>query len=129
MKYCTNCGNELSEEAVICPKCGCAVASHPLNQNTSTQQNGSLSPLSIVGFVLSFVASVAGLICSIIAFNNAKNSGDTRSKGFAKAGIIISACSIGISFITGIITGIFLAIYGVQFDRYYDIFYSIASIL
>ena len=26
MKYCTHCGNELLDDAVICPKCGCAVA-------------------------------------------------------------------------------------------------------
>lgn len=25
MKYCKQCGAELAEEAVICPKCGCAV--------------------------------------------------------------------------------------------------------
>ena len=25
MKYCTKCGNELFDEAVICPKCGCPV--------------------------------------------------------------------------------------------------------
>ncbi len=23
MKYCQNCGNELLNEAVVCPKCGC----------------------------------------------------------------------------------------------------------
>ena len=25
MRFCTKCGNELMDEAVICPKCGCAV--------------------------------------------------------------------------------------------------------
>ncbi|WP_368248904.1 zinc-ribbon domain-containing protein, partial [Intestinimonas butyriciproducens] len=25
MKYCSKCGNELLDEAVICPKCGCPV--------------------------------------------------------------------------------------------------------
>ncbi|MBQ9079602.1 MAG: NINE protein [Clostridia bacterium] len=25
MKYCSHCGSELLDEAVICPKCGCAV--------------------------------------------------------------------------------------------------------
>lgn len=25
MKYCSKCGNELLDDAVICPKCGCAV--------------------------------------------------------------------------------------------------------
>lgn len=27
MKYCSKCGNELMDEAVICPKCGCATES------------------------------------------------------------------------------------------------------
>ena len=27
MKYCSHCGNELLDEAVICPSCGCKVAS------------------------------------------------------------------------------------------------------
>ncbi|MBR4172999.1 MAG: zinc ribbon domain-containing protein [Clostridia bacterium] len=27
MKDCSKCGNEINDEAVICPKCGCAVAS------------------------------------------------------------------------------------------------------
>ncbi len=28
MKYCTKCGRELLDEAVICPGCGCAVESN-----------------------------------------------------------------------------------------------------
>ena len=31
MKYCTKCGNELMDEAVICPKCGCMVEGANLN--------------------------------------------------------------------------------------------------
>jgi len=26
MKYCAHCGAQLVDEAVVCPKCGCAVA-------------------------------------------------------------------------------------------------------
>ena len=26
MKFCTKCGKEIMDEAVICPNCGCAVA-------------------------------------------------------------------------------------------------------
>lgn len=29
MKYCTKCGKELFDDAVVCVGCGCAVASHP----------------------------------------------------------------------------------------------------
>lgn len=25
MKYCSQCGKELADEAVMCPNCGCAV--------------------------------------------------------------------------------------------------------
>lgn len=28
MKYCSKCGREIMDEAVICPNCGCAVASN-----------------------------------------------------------------------------------------------------
>ena len=29
MKYCSKCGAEIHDEAVICPKCGCKIASGP----------------------------------------------------------------------------------------------------
>lgn len=29
MKYCSNCGNEVHEQAVICVKCGCSIAPFP----------------------------------------------------------------------------------------------------
>lgn len=35
MKYCTKCGNELYDEAVICPKCGCAVEGTNLYRSQS----------------------------------------------------------------------------------------------
>lgn len=38
MKYCTHCGKELLDEAVICVGCGCAVS----GQNTQTVNNVSV---------------------------------------------------------------------------------------
>ena len=29
MKYCSHCGKEIMDEAVMCPHCGCAVESNP----------------------------------------------------------------------------------------------------
>ena len=26
IKYCTHCGNEINENAVVCAKCGCAIS-------------------------------------------------------------------------------------------------------
>ena len=47
MKYCTKCGNELVDEAVICPKCGCAVeqidpSANNMNETVILETKGSL---------------------------------------------------------------------------------------
>lgn len=97
MKYCSNCGKEVDDNAYVCPNCGCKI--------DGQKSGGSLSTLSIVGFIFAFVFPVVGLILSIIAHNNAKRDGDEKSRGFSKAGIIISACLI--AFIVIIYIGVF----------------------
>jgi len=87
MKYCTYCGNEIAEDAVVCLKCGCAASA--VQTGSSKAKRDSLSTLSLVGFVFSFLFPLVGMICSVIAYKNAQNEGDERSLGFAKAGIII----------------------------------------
>lgn len=56
--------------------------------------------IAIVGFVLSFFVAIAGLICSIIGYKNAKNIYGGANQGLALAGIIISAISMGIVLLT-----------------------------
>ena len=87
--FCSNCGKEVSENAVVCPNCGVQLA--PFN-NLPVNPT---CPLAIVGFVLAFVFPIAGLICSIIA---RKKCFEERLEGgvFALAGIIISAVEIAI---------------------------------
>lgn len=53
--------------------------------------------LAIVGFVLSFFISLAGLIVSAIALKKYNETGYTDGKGFATAGLIISIISMVIS--------------------------------
>lgn len=60
MKYCTKCGNELYDEAVLCPKCGCPV------QNTSIstdKPSGGLKTAAKVFMILTCAfAGLAGII-------------------------------------------------------------------
>ena len=68
LKYCSKCGNELLDEAVICPKCGCAVEAVPsmtssANQLLKVSKQGKITTamiLIIIAFVLSLVSC---LIC------------------------------------------------------------------
>ena len=92
MKYCTHCGEQLLDEAVVCPKCGCA-ADGSFDRHTHKK---SWNTLSIIGFIISFFETIPGLVLSIIAYKQIQKSGE-QGLGLAKAGIIISSVSLGIS--------------------------------
>ena len=103
--FCKNCGKEVSDNAVICPNCGVATDNYMKTNAQPAQKN----TMAIVGFILSFFVTIAGLIISIIAYKNAKKpeyNGDGKS--FALAGIIISAVSMGLSLVIGIIYSVIL---------------------
>ena len=48
--YCSKCGKEIMDEAVICPGCGCAVQGKQIPQNTNVDEtiSGGLVLLSIL---------------------------------------------------------------------------------
>ena len=53
MKYCSQCGKELVDEAVVCPNCGCAVQA-PVSQQED-------KPSTVLN-ILAFLFPVIGLI-------------------------------------------------------------------
>ncbi|RKW70693.1 DUF4190 domain-containing protein [Galactobacter caseinivorans] len=69
-------------------------------QQTQQSNMAPMAPktntMAIVGFVLAFVVNIAGLIVSIIARKQIKQSGEGGA-GLALAGIIISSISIVLS--------------------------------
>ncbi len=99
--FCKFCGQEIADNAIICVHCGrptdqyaTANKSEQKTQPVANKQN----TIAIVGFVLSFIVALAGLICSIIGYKKAKNEG-LDNGSLALAGIIISAVSMGLSLI------------------------------
>lgn len=105
--FCKHCGNQVRDEARFCPNCGASTVgqqqpAQPQPQYQYQQQNQAPAtktenPIAIVGFILSFIIPLAGLICSIVGHNNAKKG--APNGGLAIAGIIISAVSMAIYFI------------------------------
>lgn len=80
MKYCTKCGNELYDEAVICPKCGCVVDQQkysdvnnnaPIpnntNNNNTNNQNSGLSKATLLGKVAFAFMIIGTVVASILA--------------------------------------------------------------
>lgn len=93
MKYCTHCGGELLDEAVMCPKCGCAVG-RSVNA-AEVRHSDSRNVLCIIGFALSFFSSIVGLILSIIGRKQVTQSGE-KGKDLATAGIVISSVRLAL---------------------------------
>ena len=85
MKYCVKCGNELHDEAVICPKCGCAVEdifygamkkqkkapyyAENNNKLIGEENNYNSNALSILNFIFSItlITSILCIALSIIS--------------------------------------------------------------
>ncbi len=51
MKYCTKCGNELVDEAVVCPKCGCAAETKAIKKD----EPSTLSTIAKIFMIISCV--------------------------------------------------------------------------
>lgn len=88
MKYCEHCGNQLVDEAVVCPKCGCAVGgknSVAVEGNTGSALKTVAKVFMILGTVFrSFFYLIPLAWClpmTIIYFGKIKR-GESVSTGF-----------------------------------------------
>ena len=62
--FCQICGNEINEQAIICPKCGCTVASNPKKSKNTTHSKVTTYSKSDV---LNYVTLI--LICLTLIFS------------------------------------------------------------
>ena len=88
MKYCSNCGAEIHENAVVCVKCGCAVA-----PKVSYEHDIPSTGLNI----LSFFFPLIGLILYLVF----KNDTPIKAKALGKCALI------------GFIIGLCLEVFGI----------------
>lgn len=68
----------------------------PYNGYPPQQPQGQLNAFTVLAFIMSIMFPFIGLILCIAAHSNAKSAGDFTNARFAKAGIIISSCIIGL---------------------------------
>ncbi len=60
MKYCSHCGNQLLDEAVMCPKCGNMVSQNQTAPSKKT--NGKQQALA----ALSIILGIAVIVITIV---------------------------------------------------------------
>lgn len=111
MKFCTKCGKEIMDDAVICVNCGCAV-DKTLNPNSESQSPKKVSVsliLGIVGIVFAWLIAIVGHITSIVGiiFGIKEYKSTSKMSGLVLS-IIGEVCSIFSSIIGAVVaTSIF----------------------
>ena len=98
MKFCSKCGKEIMEEAVICPGCGCAVESEK-KQVTVPKKAKTARLMGVLSILLLAPLGIAAIVLA----NQSKNeTGGVMCKA-AKSGMIcgiIGLCWWGFSLLT-----------------------------
>lgn len=92
-KFCTNCGNELDDNADVCVKCGAFVNKNNNNNNASVSadKNANIGLGFGLGSILAWLLPLVGYpvtICGIVY--SSKGLKSVSSKGKAIAGLILS---------------------------------------
>ena len=107
MKYCTKCGKELVDEAIVCVGCGCAVEPVevvPVEQPAPAKQQNVLVTVAKVFMVIGTVANAfyAFLIpliwclpMTVVYFNKTKNN-QPIGLGFKICCLISSTFSLSV---------------------------------
>ena len=106
MKYCSECGAQLLDEAVFCVKCGCATKNargfvHQMQGAQSSGTETAVMVLMIVNLVFSVLLAVAALtlawkIPMLIIYLNKKRRGEQIGDGFKICTLIFFSLIAGI---------------------------------
>lgn len=81
MKYCSNCGSNVNENAVVCVSCGAAIANTQLTANGDTGGFG----YALLGFLIPIV----GLVLYLIWKDTKPKSASAAGKGALTSVILI----------------------------------------
>ena len=99
MKYCTKCGNQLFDEAVACPKCGCATGKTLLKSNGGGELSLAAKIFMILGTILMgfWLFPLAWCIPMTITYCRKINNGEPISLDFK------ICCLLFVSLVGGIL--------------------------
>lgn len=90
MKYCSKCGSEINDEAVVCPKCGCETELGRQNRLPKSDSNGA-KICGILSIFFGAFGGVLGILFGVICLAIDK---EKKYKNLAIVGIGLSVIVI-----------------------------------
>ncbi len=106
--YCSVCGKEVMDEAVICPSCGCMIKKDGIKTSQSSSGCDKKTQISvilgIIGIVFAWLFAIVGHVVSIIGIIiGIKEYKETEKMTGLILSIIGEVCSIFSSIIGAVI--------------------------
>lgn len=101
MKFCTHCGKEIMDETVVCPGCGCAVATAPVLSAPATKSSGlatAAKVFMILGTIIMgiYIIPLAWCIPMTVSYFKKVNGGQPISTGFKVCSLLFVSLLGGI---------------------------------
>lgn len=90
--FCKKCGEEINNEAVVCPKCGCSTKQENIDPKFRESKTG-------IGVLMGLFLGIIGLIIGIVIYPE----GTVARKTFIKAWLTTFLICFAIGVILGIV--------------------------
>lgn len=96
MKYCSKCGNELLDEAVICPKCGCSIDEKSSDKNTIRLIAKIFMLIGCISSAFLYLIPLAWTIPMTVIYWKKVKNGESVSTAFKVCSLIFVSLVAGI---------------------------------
>ena len=92
--FCKNCGAEIPDNAVVCPKCGVATSSEPKVTPTVTELQRA--PKSIGGFICGLLGFLLDWVVGVALCGSGKNAVRSNPQAYGSTGLLTAGQVLGI---------------------------------
>ena len=106
MKYCSHCGNQLLDAAIVCPHCGCAVV--PMGRGVAaTEPDIPSTGLNILAFLFPLIG--------LILYLTEKDKTPIKANAIGKWALISVIVSVALSILFTILWVVFIGVMAFTF--------------
>ena len=106
MKFCSHCGNQLMDEAVVCPRCGCAAT--PTRGVVPMEPDVPSTGLNVLAFFFPLIG--------LILYLTEKDKTPIKANAIGKWALISVIVSVVLSIILVIISFVFVGTLALAFS-------------